>query len=51
MFPYDGKETVQVIPLRKTLPNMNAIFAISKGVWAVKLCSNKILQCLTGVAS
>jgi len=24
--------------------------AVSKGIWAVKLCSNKILQFLTGAA-
>jgi len=30
--------------------NLNLIAAASKGMQAVKLCSNKILQFLTGVA-
>jgi len=45
-------ETEQVPPLRRTLaflPNPSALVAISKGMRAVKLCSNKILQFLTGV--
>jgi len=32
------------------LPNPNALVAVSKGMWAVKLCINKILQFLTGGA-
>ena len=31
--------------------NPDAVLAISKGVWAVKLCFDKILQFLTGVPS
>jgi len=27
--------------------NPNALVAVSKGMWAVKLCANKILQFLT----
>jgi len=47
----DGTETVQVTLLRRTLlPDPNAAVAISKGLWAVKLCSDKILQFLTGDA-
>ena len=30
------------------LRNPNALVAVSKGMWAVKLCTNKILQFLTG---
>jgi len=30
------------------LPNPNELVAVSKVLWAVKLCSNKILQCSTG---
>jgi len=32
------------------LPNPNVLVAISKGMQAVKLCTNKILQFLTGGA-
>jgi len=32
------------------LPNLNALVAISKGIRAVKLCSNIIFQLLTGGA-
>jgi len=32
------------------LPNPIALVAISKGMWAAKFCSNKILQFLTGGA-
>jgi len=38
----EGIETVH-------LPNLNVLVAISKGMRAVKLYSNKILQFLTGV--
>jgi len=31
-------------PNRLLLSNLNALVAISKGTWAVKLCANKILQ-------
>ena len=31
--------------------SLSRIAAISKGIWAVKLCSNKILQFLTGGAT
>jgi len=41
---------VQVAQLR-TLPNPNALVAVSKGMWAVKLCINKILQLSTGRTS
>ena len=46
----DGTEMVQVTLLRRTLrllPAPNVLVAISKGMWAVKLCFNKILQFLT----
>jgi len=39
-------EMVHIPPL---LSNLNVLIAFSKGMWAVKLCSNKILQFLTGV--
>jgi len=29
----------------------NALVAVSKGMWAVKLCTNKILQFLTADAN
>ena len=48
----DDTELVQVTLLRRTLassPNPSALVAFSKGIRAVKLCSNKILQFLTGV--
>jgi len=32
------------------LSNPNVLVASSKGMWAVKLCTNKILQFLTGGA-
>jgi len=41
-FLVDGTETVQV-----TIPNPNVLVAISKDMWTVKLCSNKILQFFT----
>ena len=49
-YSIDGVEMVQVIPLRRTLvsSNPNALVAVSKGTWAVKLCSDKVLQFLTG---
>jgi len=37
-------ETVQVIPLRRTRSDPNALVAVSKVMQAVKLCFNKILQ-------
>jgi len=44
---HDGMEMVQVTPFRRTFkslfPNPNAQVAVSKGMLAVKLCSNKIL--------
>jgi len=46
-------ETMEVTHLRRTLvssPNPNALVAVSKGMRAVKLCSNKILQFLNGAA-
>jgi len=47
-----GMETVQVTPSReRLLPNPNVPAAITKGMQAVKLYSNKILHFLTGVAS
>jgi len=30
--------------------SQNVLVAVSKGMWVVKLCSNKILQFLTGCA-
>ena len=52
----EGMETVQVIPLRRTLAfspyrNRHALLAIRKGMCAVKRCSSKIIQFLTGDAS
>jgi len=32
---------------KRLLPNPNALVAISKDMWALKLCSDKILQFLT----
>jgi len=46
-------QTVYVVPL-KTLtfsPDFNVLVAANKDMWAVKLCSNKILHLLTGSAS
>jgi len=37
--------------LQRLLPNTNVLVAVSKGMWAVKFCTNKILQFLTGGAS
>jgi len=34
---------------RHLLPNPSATVAVSKGMWAVKRCSNKIRQFSTGV--
>ena len=52
MFCDDGTETVHVTPLSilAASPYLNVLVDFSKGLWAVKLCSNKILQFLTGVA-
>jgi len=36
--------------LQHLVPSPNALVAASKGMWAVKLCTNKILQFLTGGA-
>jgi len=44
-----GTKTVQVTPMRSLLPNPNVLVAISKGMRALKLCSNKIFQFLTAV--
>jgi len=48
---YDGMEMVQVTPLFEnfSILNPNALAAVIKGMWTVKLCSNKILQLLTRV--
>jgi len=35
------------VKLQRLLPNLNALVAVSKGMLAVKLCTNKILQFLT----
>ena len=35
---------------RRLFPNPNALVAVGKGMRAVKLCNNKILQFLTGGA-
>jgi len=43
--------TLFLLLLSRLLPNPNVLFAISKGMRAVKLCTNKILQFLTGAAS
>jgi len=50
MIQYGDGVLVQVTPMKRTLAssNPNAPAAISKGMRAVKLCSNKILQFLTG---
>ena len=43
--------TVQATPLRELqllLRDVNALVAVSKCMWAFKLCSMKILQFLTG---
>ena len=41
-------ETVQITPLRRTLASyLNALVAVSKAIWAVKLCYSKILRFLT----
>jgi len=37
--------------LQRLLPNPNVLVAISKYMWVVKFCTNKILQFLTGDAS
>ena len=34
----------------RLLPNQNAMVAVSNGMRAVKLCTNKIIQFLTGGA-
>jgi len=49
---HNDMDTVQVTPLMTTsifFRNRNALAAISKGMRTLKLCSNKILQFLTGV--
>jgi len=46
-------EKVWITLLRKIqclFPNPNALVAVRKGIWAVKLRTNKILQFLTGGA-
>jgi len=37
--------------LQSLLPNPNVLVAVSKGIWAVKLCTNNNLQFLTASAS
>jgi len=37
--------------LQHLLPNLNALVAISKGMWAVKLCTNRSMQFLSGHSS
>jgi len=39
-----------VLVTARTQSNLNALVAISNGMWAVKLCTNKILHFLTGGA-
>ena len=39
------------IAVERLLANLNALVAVSKGMQAVKLCTNSILQFLTGGAS
>jgi len=49
-----GMETMQATPLRRILASFSnpyVLTAVSKGMQAEKLCSNKILQLLTGGAS
>jgi len=36
---------------KRLLPNLNVLVAISKSMWAVKLCTSRILLFLTGGAS
>jgi len=45
-------EVMQVTSLRTlaSFPSLNGLVAVSKGMWAVKVCSNKILQFLTDSA-
>jgi len=40
-------DSVENLTWHKFLPNPNALVAVSSGMWAVKLCSSKILQFLT----
>jgi len=48
----DGADnTVEAGELQRFLPNPNALVAVSKGMRAVKLCTNKLLQFLTGGAA
>ena len=49
----EGMETAYITllaELQRLLPIPNALVAISKAMRAVKLCTNKILQLLTGGA-
>jgi len=45
----DGTETMRITPLKITqaLLNPNALAAVSNCLWAVKLCTDKIIQFLT----
>jgi len=45
-----GTKTVSRGELQRLLSNLNALVAVSKGMRAVKLCTSKILQFLTGGA-
>jgi len=49
----DGTKTLQVTQLRRIwcfLPDLDVLVAVNKGMPAVKLCCNKILQFVTGDA-
>ena len=48
--PYWTLKFLRCWELHCHLPNPNAQVAVSKGIWAVKLCTNEILQFLTGGA-
>jgi len=45
-----ASNTVEENSSSSVFPNLNVLVAVSKGMRAVKLCSNKILQFLTGGA-
>jgi len=46
----DSLDNTQLKRTQASLPNLNALVAVSKGMRAVKLCTNKILHFLTGGA-
>jgi len=47
----NNTELVQLTLLRiRLLSNPNALVSVSKGMWVIKLCTNRVLQFLTGGA-